>query len=1461
MRGIETGAAPSKTPRKPPRAVRVPARPLVLAPKPKPVGVFAQRPLSRAGTDSVNRAQRVAAAHVRRAKRQLPTPSVPVVPKLAHPTRVQRQTAKDLAVQSLGRQGVQTRADVEALPALERQRANRALGYARTLDKYDQAQQAARAGVHAPTITGLQRAGQALAAQAAVAAHPGQPHSRLTLGPASVDITSLGRGILGATSLNTGSDENAFLRHALGDVGALGALPVVGGYQVGSAAWELAHGHSGRAKRLGTGLVQGLKTSVPGELLQGHPSAAAESFRQHPVFAALDLAGAVGAVGRVGGALARGAGSTVADEGVRGTLARAGTTVRPAVGINVDGGIAHAQRTYSKDLVRKAAQVTADRARRPLLDADGNPVFVADRGRQVPVLRAHPGESRLLNTRRMDFTASRANARERLDREVTGRDVTRAQAGGQAVAPGQAPVTRRGRAGAVVSGTPVVERPVRGQRIGKRGQQIVSLVTEGTVRPGEHFRPDLEKRLARLEENLADPQAAGYRHTGEVKRAQAEAKAIRSVLANPKAMAQAEKVVQAGQTVGRLRRAQDAEELRLGLQHPRAVERARLMPYAIAHMDGRHFTVEEHQALERSAARVEAAARAKVDGLPKGPERAHALADWRRARQQRIEVSGRDVSGVHAHESARAAHATAQRRVKVAEARVAKLERARHRLSGRQQVQRGTESFRRLQAGAGTPTRARGVLAYIDHASQDEQGLRVGARKEAQRAKIKAKVDGQLATERANLRAAREQEKAARDHAAATPKPDINAGLRRADGRYLPDSEIVAHMHAHGVDPETIGQLSHRQIGNGAFHKRFDLSRPGPGQQRRTGHAYERGASGHGPGQAEETAVNAATRTAQAESVDRAIADNVVRHPVLGKAQRGETLSKVEQKVVDRGGAFTANEAQELAQRLKEDTGREYVAVRLHGAKVSRDTQEHIREQLQGTAPMVPLGDRLLNERLVNLENAVKDPQAGKLRNVGLMPLDAWNRLQRHLAPAGELERAAQMLNRPFRFSVLPQARWLTGQIVEPFLVRLPLSGSGLVNIPGLAADVSASIRTLRDMERSGNPAVRQAAREYRAQQLGGLFIGNRGASNRRRGADSGSAVIRGASFVRHLPVIKQMGDALAWLPNQFFRANRQLIEQWAQHAAVGHQIRADVREITGSWTQTIRLGKKARAEAIRGLVNTPTQERFMRAQHELLGKYEGYGPLTRRLIQTVAPFLPWALSAARFVFWTMPIHHTIATDLLVKSEQVFAGEWAQEHADTPPGDLRLEPVGKDGGYVPLARYTPYGFSGPIVEGDLGGITQQFLPQAAGPEQAIGGKDPFGRALQVKPTAANPKGKPSNGQLLAIALNQLAESMLGPYISTARRLQEKGGTPYADSTALHPKVKPGSSHMSAAQRTFNPFRPTYLHAPAARGGAPAVGGMDAADLHDLQQAAREAAAGSGLDQADLDEIRAALSGR
>jgi hypothetical protein len=187
-------------------------------------------------------------------------------------------------------------------------------------------------------------------------------------------------------------------------------------------------------------------------------------------------------------------------------------------------------------------------------------------------------------------------------------------------------------------------------------------------------------------------------------------------------------------------------------------------------------------------------------------------------------------------------------------------------------------------------------------------------------------------------------------------------------------------------------------------------------------------------------------------------------------------------------------------------------------------------------------------------------------------------------------------------------------------------------------------------------------------------------------------------------------------------------------------------------------------------------------------------------------------MSAARFVFWTMPVHHSALTAFLLKVDQSVNKTWTEQHANTPPGSLRYAISNGKGGWIDLARYGPYGATIPAIAGSgLRDFKKQFYPQFGGVSAAVSGQDPFGRTLKVQPTASNPKGAATVGDELGIAVWQGIESLV-PYVSTVRRLQEGGGTAYANSTVLSPKTKPGSSHMSAARRTFDPLRPTYLGA-------------------------------------------------
>lgn len=616
---------------------------------------------------------------------------------------------------------------------------------------------------------------------------------------------------------------------------------------------------------------------------------------------------------------------------------------------------------------------------------------------------------------------------------------------------------------------------------------------------------------------------------------------------------------------------------------------------------------------------------------------------------------------------------------------------------------------------------------------------------------------------------------------------DGEAALRAPDGKILTNEAIRRHAAQSGRAPETLAYVPH-VIGAGrksSFHRPF---RPGgrpvsPGVAR-TGALFNRGATAVGTDLLREELTKKGVTASNAEALDKFVGESGLKRPD--------------------GQHFNAKEALETAARLNADGTSEYVPVRAFAAKLDRDTREKLAGE-QNTAAMETAHQAMLNDRIV------KSGDQSKTRNVVLVPKTQLDTLARHLKPAGEVEKVAQLLNAPFRMAVLPQPRWLLGNFLEPNLVRLPLSGAG-INIPGSAVDMRAATKAVQGMEKSGDAAMARAAQEIRGMQMGGLFIGRRGASVRRTYQDYSGNTMRllyGLHVARNLPVMKQMGDLVLVIPHTFFNVNR-VIESGAQRIALGKAVREDIQQFTGSWIKTIALGRKALEEVQKGLVDTPTQQRFMERQYELLGQYDGFSPTLRRAVQSGTPFLPWTLNSLRFVYWTLPAHHTAAFTALVKAGQHVQAEWEAEHKDVPPGTLSDALIRPDGGLVDVARYTPFGATIPLAHGQAEGLPGTFMPQLSGAQEALSGKDPFGRPLQVPKTAGNPKGEATPGQRVGIAVNSAAESMI-PLLAMGRRLREKGGTGYANSNLFSPKVKPETSHgMSAVDRTLNPFRPTYI---------------------------------------------------
>lgn len=1311
-------------------------------------------------------AQRQAQRKVVQAQRALPKEPTPNLPRLPNPTPAQAHAALAIAQEH-------QRASGKPAATYWREASNdpRQRQYLATVEHYARAAQGHAAAVLGRTQAGggenaaaqFSPAAQKLTRAEAVAvgrqllANAAHPTAKPAPAPKDVALPLFGAAeirVPGTANLASGlshalaaitpglqgnTPEESFFRNAGKDALAIGELPLIGGYQVANAGIHAATGDFTPAKQLASGVAQGIEQGAAGQLVQGNLSGAEKALREHPLFTALEALGASGIAGRSAGALARGLGSQAEDAGARGALARLGSQVRQPIALTDDAGAAAQglvrQRTHSPDLIRKAVQVAADKRRQPVLDKNGQPVTISDRGRQVQVLKPTAREEQSFAKRRGNFEAARTQAGEHIERENVRKAVNAAES------PGRTPL-------------PAVR--------GHLARELPHLVATGTIRGVDTFREDLAKRAAAVAEATNHPE--NFRTRADLKAAQANAKLLARAAKSDRVAKQAPAIVEQGLRLAHELNAGDVRDAQLGIHPHEELARAALSEYALAHMPVQHFSVADHQAAEAQARAAEQQAQAMVAHTVAGtPEHDAALAEHAAARAERMAVSGRGLpEHIAAHEATQQAVVRARGALSTAQDELKRAERARVRQVGVHASRRGS------------------------------QGLRPASARE--RAQSAAAIE-RVKTQKANVRAATAELRAARETAKASKLPPIKEGLRKANGHILTNQEIREHAAASGRNPDTLAYSPH-VIGAGnkrAFHQRYDPgTRPAGNGPSRTGALFNVGATSFGRENIREALTGKATTAHKAEALDHFAQEAGLKRPD--------------------GRYFTAKEGVELANRFEHEGGPQYVPVRAFGAKLPKETREALADA-QSSAEMETAHLNLLNSRIVT--DGLDTTGA---RNVVLVPRHLVDALKAQIQPSSSLERSVQLLNGPFRMAVLPQPRWLTGNFIEPFFVRLPLSGSG-INLPGAALDIAAGRKALRAMERSGDPAQVRAAKEIRGQQFGGLFIGRRGASVRRTWQDFSGVegrALYGAHVARNLPAVKQLGDLALSLPHAFFHINR-VIESTAQQMAFGKSVRRDIQQFTGKWSQTVLLGQKAIADVGKGLVDTPAQHRFMEAQQELLGQYDSFNPRLRKLVQTVAPFLPWTLASMRFVFWTLPAHHTVAFNGLLKAGQSVQADWEREHADVPPGTLKDALLRPDGGLVDLGRYTPYGITSPLVQGDLSQLSNPLLPQLSGTIKAAEGQDPFGRALQVPKGTGNPKGEATGGQRAGIAAYSTLESLV-PLLATARRLREGGGTPYANSTLWSPKVKPGTSHISALNRTLNPFRPTYLKKPKATGG-------------------------------------------
>jgi hypothetical protein len=327
-------------------------------------------------------------------------------------------------------------------------------------------------------------------------------------------------------------------------------------YALGDAGVQAAHGNLGPTKRIGQGLASG----VIGHLARGDVRGAAAYAQRHPLYALMEISGAEGAVGRSAGAVMR--------SGALGPAVRELAATRRAPVLDAYGRtIAH--RSYSKDVIRKSAQVAYDRTR----FRDGVP-------------KSSGAQGRYARDRVDEFAGMQENLR-RISRQEATLRMGEAMPTRTRIAPipgaegflGGARNTARKVPGALDRLAPTRMRPER---------NIMQAVVEGRVNPRE-----LETSL-RAERNRLTQAYVAHRDRMTAAQRMANQRQIRDidrVLANPKALANVAGIERAA---GRFKAAADTTEghaIQLGLLDRDQALAAKVRPYAVARM-GAHWSGE-----------------------------------------------------------------------------------------------------------------------------------------------------------------------------------------------------------------------------------------------------------------------------------------------------------------------------------------------------------------------------------------------------------------------------------------------------------------------------------------------------------------------------------------------------------------------------------------------------------------------------------------------------------------------------------------------------------------------------------------------------------------------------------------------------------------------------------------------------------------------------------------------------
>lgn len=582
-----------------------------------------------------------------------------------------------------------------------------------------------------------------------------------------------------------------------------------------------------------------------------------------------------------------------------------------------------------------------------------------------------------------------------------------------------------------------------------------------------------------------------------------------------------------------------------------------------------------------------------------------------------------------------------------------------------------------------------------------------------------------------------------------------------AHGNPVSTEKILDHLKANEVpDPAFVGHYP-QKVAPWQFYQAYRAARGSLGGKR-TGEAFRAGFYDH----TYEGLVAQAARTA--EAVTKAgLHDRIVSRVGIGKPKSMQDVGE--------NGYFNRDEARQLAYASSHDDhgnpipgAQKLVPVTAFGAQ----TPLSAIEKLQSPADLEHMDSFEQNV----LQRAVDDAaQKGPgTRNVVLVPETAMDQAKRQFKPSSEGARRIGQVTQQFRRTVLPYSTHWMMQIGSEAVLRGLVAG--VIDPRNLIAGRQL-MKRLQSTE-EGKNALREMVNSTFYNKHDPLARHNPNAS-------ATTQLLARTPIVRaHNLYADRVGAAMGGLEHEF------------RVMGLGKLARRQLQEFTGSYQAGLRLqGKNVELLAENLKTDPALVAKFGRQIDETFGKYNKLSPKVRAAVQSVVPFLPWYLNAARFVLWTLPAKHPVASALLASVRQTMN----QDVADGK--QLPLNPFQVSA----LARFTPFGIF--PEKNNLGSAIETasdpILPQFTGAYNVLHGQNVFGDSPLTSPSGDI---KAFDTRTIAPAVESLLESLL-PALAQARTIRQGGGTAYGTSTILRPQTKPETAGgaKKILNRLFNPL--------------------------------------------------------